>query len=92
MGVINHSPLPCPSPTRGEGNGVGYSIAQNVHAWIHDRHRMHFSGLITAGVFFSHVIASVGHAFLQRPHILHFSALTRNLIKSVQTRAGHRFS
>ena len=57
---------------------VFYSIALNLHAWIQDRHRMHFSKLMAAGVFFSQVIASVGHAFLQRPHFLHFSASTRN--------------
>src|SRR4030042_918111 len=27
---------------------------------------------MAAGVFFSQVIASIGHVFLQRPHILHF--------------------
>jgi hypothetical protein len=55
-----------------------YSMALNLHAWIHDRHRMHFSKSMAAGAFFSQVIASVGHAFLQRPHFLHFSASTRN--------------
>jgi hypothetical protein len=53
-------------------------MAQKLQAWMHERQRMHFSGSIAAGVFFSQVIASAGQAFLQRPHILHFSGLTLN--------------
>jgi hypothetical protein len=93
------APSPFPSPRWGEGGVRGhssiipnYSIALNWHAWIQDRQRMHFSTSMTAGVFFSHVTASVGHAFLQRPHILHFSGSTRNFMRLVQTRAGHRLS
>ena len=58
--------------------GFLYSIALNLHACMHERHRIHFSKLIVAGVFFSQVIASIGHSFLQSPHILHFSGSTRN--------------
>src|SRR4030042_6452106 len=71
---------------------LSYSIAQNLQAWMQERQRMHFSRSITAVVFFSQAMASEGQAFLQRPHILHLSESTRNLIRSAQTREGHRLS
>ena len=56
---------------------------------------MHFTHLavsMTAGCFFSQVIALLGQALKQRPHFLHFSGSTQNLSSAVQRFEGHFLS